>query len=371
MIDRGGGRAARRARRDGLVAVVACAALAFLVACAAPSREGSSVVASGVADRSDDSPSSLPIAVELVSVLVQLEGRSPYDTTLQVNAASTAFGRHLAEALRIAGYGLQTVSDDQGRNYLAYSAATRSTEIGRAATFEIRLGALSIARRMTVANGAWVPVGPVTIRGSAPQPVALNGSIHVERIDRPLSYPSGVRFVADATGETIVETLYRYAYWPTGAARAGSSGAELSALDPRRFLEQATGRLYEGGSTALALRPATDFGARQSLELRFPTASARTLGADNRRALERLETFVAPGTDRLTIASCERAGARTGASAGADTDDSAARSARVKAELLTLGVPGDQVLELGCPVEPDRRPSAGRDVAVVVERLNR
>ena len=302
-------------------------------------------------------PSTLAIAAELVAVLVQLEGHSPYGTTVQVNAPATAFGADLLEALELAGYGIQPVDADQGRFHLAYAATSRASEAGRLDRFELRIGALGIGREVRLVDGRWVPAGPVTIRGAPVQPVALNGSVHVHRPDRPLSYPSGVRFLSDDGSTTVAEALYRYSYWPTGEAGAAS---DATAPDPTRFVERATGRLYEGGRTGLALRPATDFAPRQRLALRFPGPSPSTLGADNRRALARLADFVDPASDRLAIASCTADGRRS--------DASTERSARVKAELLVLDVPGDQVLELGCP-EEGRRPPSDRDVAITLERL--
>ena len=331
--------------------------LASLVACAVPPADGppaSRADASPAAASLDDAASTLPIAVELVAVLVQLDGYSPHATTVQANAPRAGFGANLVRALELAGYGIQVVPDDQGGNYLGYGATARETATGgREGAFELRLRGLTIGRRTTLLDGAWVPIAPVEIRGAAPQPVALNGSIHVRRPGRALTYPSGVRFVDAETSETLAEALHRYAYRPTGdAARADGAAAP----DPERFLTQATSRLYDGGGTAFALRPASDFAARQVLTLRFPTVSDRTLGADNRRALERLTSFADLATDRFSIASCP-ADARP-------TDASAARSARVKAELLTLGVPGDQVLEAGCA-------GTGRpgDLVVTLERL--
>ena len=309
----------------------------------------------------DDMPSLFPVAVDLVSVLVQLDGYSPYATTVQLNEPmGPGFGEDLVRALRLAGYGLQFVSGDLGRNYLAYSAATRRTERGRRADFEIGLGPLSIARSATVAEGAWVPVSPVTVSGVEPQAVSLHGSIYLTRPNRPLGYPSGVRFVEPGVEEPVAAALYRYDYRPTGTLRTAAS---VETPDPARFVERATAGLYEAGERAFARRPPTDFEPRQSLGMRFPTASPEWIGPDNRRALETLVGFIEPSTDRLAVASCP---------AGDESaDDAIDRSARVKAELLTLGVPGSQVLELGCPAGDARRTSDDRPVAVTIERLVR
>lgn len=307
-------------------------------------------------ERGEPSPT-LPIAVDLVSVLVQLDGYSPHSTTVQTNPPTSGFGTSLVDALGTAGYGIQLVSEDQGRNYLSYRASSLESESGRRSTFELRLGALVVARQMTRLDGEWVPVAPVVVHGASPQAVALNGSVYVRRPRRPLSYPSGVRFVENGSEGVIAETAYRYSYWPTGEAKTVSG---IVPLDPKRFLVQATGRLYDAGAQAFSLRPADDFTARQSLALSFPTASDEMLGADNRAGLERLASFFDVATDRFSIVACAADVARSASAI--------ARAARVKAELLTFGVPGDQAVEAECPSATKRVP-LGRDLIVVLERL--
>ncbi len=308
----------------------------------------------GGRDRSG-SVSTLPVAVDFVSVLVQLEGHSPYDTTIQFNPPTTELGRSLIEVLEIAGYGLQPVSDDQGRRYLGYDLFVEDTETGRGGTIEMRIGPVSIAREFSVRDDAWVPAGPVTLRGVPLQPIALVGSVYLHRPETALDYPSGVRFADAPDGEPGREVSYFYAYRPTGTAR---DAADLPAPDPRRYVRQATERLYEAGDLAFALRPSTDFAARQVLVMRFPGASDALLGAENRRALEALVRFYAADTDRLSIAACDADGRRS--------DASTARSGRIKAELLTLGIPGDQLVEAGCA---ESTPQGA--ATVTVERLRR
>ena len=354
------GREAGVGARAGIVAAgwLCAAALAGCAAVSTGPSTGSSGDGSEASRAApDEGPSTLAVAVDLVSVLVQLEGHSPYDTTVQVNPPAGGFGADLVRALEAAGYGLQLVGDDQGPNYLGWNVTAIEAETGRQDLVEIRLRDLSVGRRVTRRDGAWVPVSPVRIRGLDPQPVALDGSVYVHRPERALDYPSGVRFLDPDGEEALVETTYRYAYRPTGAAK--TAGA-VPTPDPMRFVSQATARLYEGGGTAFAQRPAADFIARQTFALRFPGASHTQLGDDNRRVVGRLVEFFEPARDRFSIVSCSPE--------GADTDASAARSGRVKAELLTLGVPGDQVLESGC-TEPSRLAGTGRDLLVSLERL--
>ena len=303
-------------------------------------------------------PSSLPVAVNLVSTLVQLDGYSPYDTTVQTNPPKTEFGERLIEALQIAGYGIQVVSADQGRNYLAYRTLRTETEAGQRVVFEMQLGFVSLSREMALQDERYVPASPVTVRGAAPGPVALNGSVFVAVPGRPLGYPSGVRFL-DEGGEVLSEALYRYTYYPTGEARGD---VDAVALEPSRFLRQATGRLYERGTgpEALGLRPAADFVPLKSLTLRFPTLSDELLGQGNRNAIEALSRYFQPATDRLTVLSCTPGRERS--------DATVARSARIKSELLTLGIPGAQVLEPGCPDDTPRS-VARQGIRLTLERL--
>ena len=358
-IDSGGGR--RLARRH--CALLATAVLGLAGCEAPPASDALSVLGPrAVVSSEDGGPSTLTVAADLVSALVQVDGYSPHDTTVQINRPTSGFGASLVAALEAAGYGLQLVSADQGSNYLSYSAASEETETGRQISLELRLRKVAIGRRVTIVGGRYVPVAPLEIRGVAPQPVALNGSIYLDRPDRPLSYPSGVRFVEgtrDTRGSAVLaEALHRYSYWPTGAGRTGAADDE--ALDPLRFVPQAAARLYDSGDRAFSTRPAADFRIRQSVALRFPTSSDAMLGAANRGALERLVRLFVPSADRVSVASCSPSGTRT--------DSSVARSGRVKAELLTLGVPGDQVVEIGCPAA-NRRSTAAPELDVTLERL--
>jgi len=345
---------------SGALAIASLSAL-LLAGCAVPPTaaraNGPLALGEGVADPS--AVDTLPIAVNLVSTLVQLEGFSPYDTTVQTNSPKNAFGERLIEALRIAGYGIQVVDADQGRNYLAYRSSQTETEAGQRIVFEMQLGFVSLSREMSLENGRYVPSSPVTIRGATPGAVALNGSVFVAVPGRPLSYPSGVRFVGN-DGEVRSQALYRYTYYPTGEARGDVNAV---ALDPTRFLRQATGRLYErgNGAEALGIRSAEEFTAFKSLTLRFPSLSDELLGQGNRNALEALTEYFRPTTDRMSILSCTPSRART--------DATVARSARVKSELLTLGIPGASVLEPGCP-QATPRSIARQGLRVTIERLS-
>ena len=338
-----------------VAALILSAGVAVLVAACATQASPGDAARAGEAG---EAPSTLPIAIDLVSVLVQLGGHSPYDTTVQANAPDGAFGERLLEALAAAGYGIQTVSADQGRNYLAHQSTSEFTESGRSDVFEMRLGALSISRRMGIEGGRYVPLSPVEIRGAPPEPVALAGSVYVARPDRPLRYPSGVVFL-DTEGGTAASATFDYAYYPTGEARAASAP---TAPDPARFLGQATGRLYarDADARAIGLRDDADFAASKVLDLGFPSASTDLLGPGNRNALETLVAFFDPDADRVRIVSCTPDRARD--------DASAARSARVKSELLTLGLPGARIVEADCPADTPRS-VARRGLRVTLERL--
>jgi len=332
-----------------------------LGACQTPgTTSGDATDPAGARGPGRDAPSSLPVAVNLVSTLVQLDGYSPYDTTVQTNPPRSEFGRRLIEALEIAGYGIQMVSADQGSNYLAYRTSLTETETGERVVFDLQLGFVSLSREMSIVDDLYVPASPVTVRGAAPVPIALNGSVFVAVPGRPLTYPSGVRFI-DERGEPLSQALFDYAYYPTGQARGDTRAV---ALEPTRFLRQATGRLYDrgtGDAGALVLRPAEDFTAHKSLTIRFPSVSDELLGQGNRNALEALGRYFDPANDRLTILSCTAKRQRT--------DATVARSARVKSELLTLGMPGARVLELGCP-QGTSRSVARQGIRVTIERLD-
>ena len=317
----------------------ALALLAALTGCAAPgsTREG------GVELGPDAGTELELVAVDLVSVMMQLPALSPFSTTLQLSPPPSAFGETLERTLRDSGYGLQRVSDDQGRHYMSYRHRLGAAPDGMTvATYRLRVAGIEIERdyRRERGGGArFVPASAVRVIGTLPTPVVVNDDLYRARADAGEGFLSGVLFL-DADGDTLARRE-RIARAGEGAARA--SGERVGT---GRFLVLARANLFH--ADRLHAIPDEHEGERRPLwqvTLRFDGADSLHLGRGNKRALARLRARFDSGADRLSITGCSH-----GKSLLWDGTESQslARSQRVKEELLLGGIPGRLLREEGC-----------------------
>ena len=286
------------------------------------------------------------VAVDLVSVMMQLPTLSPFSTTLQFSPPPSAFGETLERTLRDSGYGVQRVSDDQGRHYVSYHHRLGTAPSGTTiATYRLRVAGIEVerdyrrARRGDERRARFVPASAVRVIGTVPTPVVVNDDLYRGRADAGEGFLSGVLFL-DADGVTLARR--------ERIVRAGESAARASGerIGTERFLVLARANLFH--ADRLHATPDEHEGERRPMwqvTLHFDGAESLHLGSGNKRALARLRARFDAGADRLSITGCSH-----GKSLLWDGTESQslARSQRVKEELLLGGVPGRLLREEGC-----------------------
>lgn len=280
------------------------------------------------------------VAVDLVSVLMQLPALSPFATTVQFSPARSSFGEALVDAFASGGYGIQNVSDDQGLRYVSYRRVETESPRGPETSYAVRVAAIEVERRYARRGGRLVPVSAVRVVGTAPGPAVVNDDLFRQRVDADTTiFPSGVVFL-DAHGE-VIERRDRVVR--VGQAQARASGERVNA---ERFLVLARANLFHADRLHRAPDARSGPGrAMWQVTLRFEDPKSLLLGEGNKRALARLRERFDPASDRFSISGCSH-----GKSLLWDgtESDALARSQRVKEELLLAGVPGSLLREEGC-----------------------
>lgn len=277
------------------------------------------------------------VATDLVSALMQLPDASPFATTVQVSPPPTRFGEALVAALRGGGFGIQRVSEDQGRNYLGYRVTRTETEARPVITYALSVGAIDVERDYKRDGELLFPDSAVRVRGVAPARVVVNDDVYRQRGGETV-FPSGVVFL-DASGRAV-ERREREVRVSAGHARA--AGERVNA---ERFLVLARANLFLADRLKQSRRPPTALEPFRQTALRFGDGDSLRLGEANKRALARLVTMYDPSTDRFSLTGCSH-----GKSLLWDGTESMAlaRSQRVKEELIIAGVASERVYEESC-----------------------
>jgi len=288
-------------------------------------------------EASDQELTTRTIAIDLVSALIQIPGFDAWSMTVQLTPTQSDFGRALKGAFRDAGYGVQMVDADQGRNYVSYrQTLTDGESADKPATFELSIRTLTLKRNYRYSKGRWTPASLLIVQGVAPTPVLMHDDLHRQNgvTER---FPTGVFFLDESGG---VVDMYA-----AGSSPARSSGARLGErIAEERFLIISRSQLFTRQRSAASLdnrsyRPVSQ------LVLRFPTTDPNILGEPNKRAVSALlETFRSE-SDRLSIQGCSH-----GKSLVWDGTESVSleRQQRVNQELLVAGVAENRIREEGC-----------------------
>jgi len=148
------------------------------------------------------------ISTNLVSALVQLPGRNPAGTTVQVSPPTTAFGHTVMRALEDAGYGMQLVSADQGRHYISYSERFSETESGPVNDYTIAVGSIRLTRAYNLDQGRVYPSSLLQINGGMDaSSVVLDDSIFEEQGGNDLAFVSGVLDESSENSQTTAREV--------------------------------------------------------------------------------------------------------------------------------------------------------------------
>jgi len=260
------------------------------------------------------------VATNLVAALVQVPALRPAGTTLQINAATSAFGNVLVRVLEDAGYGLQLVTADQGRRFVSYRERFAVTESGKVTDFALSIGSVELSREYGRRGENIYPSSLMSVSGSdASIDIALADEVFREQGDAGIAFISGV---SDDTGigdGSTVRTIDVRELDARPPERRSSLDDVLAAV---RKLDRA--RDAEAGAPDLER---FDRYRRTVLILGDPTT--QRLGSANKRTVRLMARELLPG-DLLAIRACH----------DADGMNEAARAQaeRVSEELASLGV---------------------------------
>jgi len=301
-------------------------ALAFVAGCSTTQGTSIEPVTPSPADAS-----LRVVAIDLVSVLTQLPGYETWSMTTQVSPATSEFGEALIVAMRNAGYGLQRVTADQGRNYLEYRKNVTLTDARTVTAFELEVRDVTLSRNYQWVGSRWLPSSPVRIRGVEPTPVNVYSDLHgKEGITTKLV--TGVQFI-DSSDRVIASQ---------------SSITRISGDRDEQIEEQSV--LDRGRSTtftrqrALADTDTRTYRPVSAVTLRFPSKNPSVLGELNKRAIVSILKKMDATSDRFLIQGCSQ---QSLAWDGTEVL-SLERQQRVNQELLVAGVDPKAIRESGC-----------------------
>jgi len=286
------------------------------------------------------------IASDMVSVMIQVGELNPLTTTLQYSRPANRLGILLVDKLRLAGYGMQEVTADQGVNYIGYK--TRSIEGNNSLITDIvvSVAGIEIRREYNVLDGHVVPASLMFITGAdSVDNIVLNENIFLQQSEN-IRFESGVRLVMADT--SILASVPR----DVGAGTDNESTGD----DQNAILEARTNLLSK--SSAEILESRAQYSDLLKGLVRFD-AGLLTMGRKNKAVLKQVIAGFDESKDAIFISSC--AGER------GNPEKAAQRSSRVKEELGLSGISINLVVEKGC-IQADYPGGTVESEAVVLVR---
>lgn len=318
---------------------ILCSAL--LVSCAAPvKRVGISV--ESITPRITSNPEVLEsttplaraqlqlIATNLIATLVQIPEMRPTTATLQISTPTSAFGHAVVRALEDAGFGLQLVSADQGRNYVSYSKRLAETESGFVTDYMLAVGKIVLTREYVEENDAVYPSSLMQISGTeSVADIDLADNIFSEQGGDNTAFISGAQNSGRANPDASIKTVDVFDFDELPQAKRTRQDIVFAQAKKRFFV-----------SDTLRTQPDLDkFKKHRRTVLIFNNNSTQTLGASNKQAV-RLLVREFSDDDIIVIKACQDAD-------GTDTP-SLNRGIRVEEELAGYGVPTESAYIAPC-----------------------
>jgi len=280
------------------------------------------------------------ISTDLVSALMQLQGFSPWVTTVQLSDSDSLFGQSLLDTFKSSGFGVQHVLSDGGNNNVSHKREIISTQNGQKLRYSLTISDVEIAREFTIKNKLIFPVSPLFITGSTVQRIAINDDLYRQQGgggSDSVVFPSGVQFTnADGTVEEYDQHLVN--------VNPGSMRSKGESISKQRMLIAAKSRVLFNRkiNTHVDIKKWT---AHKQVVLNFPTTKTSILGGNNKKAILELIRSFDSEKHGLSIAGC--AANKSLLWDGTELD-SLDRQRRVFDELLVSGVPADLITESGC-----------------------
>jgi len=270
------------------------------------------------------------IATDMVSVMIQVRELNPLITTMQYSKPANQLGEVLVEKLRLAGYGMQEVSADQGINYIGYQTRSIEGNFGLVTDVVVNVADVEIKREYNVTDGHVVPASLMYVNGTESfDNIVLNENLFLQQSDN-IRFESGVEI--ELLDSTIVTSLPR-------DVGAGSNTASTG--DRQNAILEARGNLLRRSSEQI-LESRTDYRNLVRALIRF-RQDLLTVGRSNKAVLRQVLEEFDSSQDAIFLSSC--------AGEGATQEQAAQRSSRIKEELVLSGVPIDLIVEEGCVEE--------------------
>ena len=288
------------------------------------------------------------VATNLVAALVQIPEMRPAVATLQISEPTSAFGNVVVRALEEAGFGLQRVSADQGRNYVSYSQRFAETESGPVTDYTLSVGRIELAREYVTREGNVYPSSLMAISGTGfVADIALADDVFSEQGGSGTAFISGARASEGITDGTEVRTVDVNEFDELPVERRTS---QESVLVRAR-------RLYFERDATRSRPELARFDRYRRTVLIFEDARTQFMGSANKRAVRLLVREFRP-RDLLVIKACH----------DADGRDEAARdhAIRVEEELVSHGVPAESAWIAPCVRASYRRTTGDAPAPVEV-----
>ena len=275
------------------------------------------------------------IAVDLVSVMMQLPSTAPFYTTLQFSQPRDAFAEQLIDASTTSGYGIQVVDADQGANHMSYRLAPIDID-GKAVEATIAVNKVEVSRKYFFKSNKMSPASEIAVRGEAPRQILVSDNIFTSDKQSQL-IPSGVVFYDNRGNITASYTAARKTQVSTASTEQNSQKEQLLTI--------ARAAIFTGDRLA-SDKPWTEqignFRSHKHLKIRFKSKDL-SLGKHNKKAVSKLLQGFDKNQDLMVVTGCSHGKSLIWDGSEAD---SLSRSQRVKEELLVRGV--RRVHEEGC-----------------------
>lgn len=270
------------------------------------------------------------IATNLIATLVQIPEMRPTTATLQVSTPKTAFGHAVVRALEDAGFGVQLVSADQGKNYVSYSKRLAETESGLVTDYMLAVGKIGLTREYVQENNAVYPSSLMKISGTdSVADIDLADNIFAEQGGDNTAFISGAQNSERANPDLSVKTVDVNDFDELPQDKRTRQDL-VFAQARKRFFESDTQR----AAPALA-----NYEKHRRTVLIFDNNSTQMLGSTNKQAV-RLLVREFSDDDIIVIKACQDAD-------GSDTP-SLNRGIRVEEELAGYGVPTESAYIAPC-----------------------
>lgn len=270
------------------------------------------------------------VVTDLVTALIQVRELNPATTTLQISSPSNELGVELYKALDVAGYGLQTVDEDQGDNYVSYAVRTAETEAGIVNDYVIRVRDIELRREYNTTEAGIFPSSLLYTKGVRNESdIVLNEQIFAEQGGGEL-FLSGI----DPGREGITDLSGIKEVYTDESLRVKESRRihQEDVFAAARALAFEADRSYEATNLS-------GLQAQKRLILLFADNVSLKLGAANKAAVDVLSKEYESG-DVFEVSACDD---MDGYNESAEN-----RAVRIKEEFMGHGIPATAIMRAPC-----------------------